>query len=421
MTAVRDALWLSAARVAAKVMAFAAGIAVARRLGAAYFGQYSLVLAFLLIFSSLADFGLVSLIIREVAAQRRSAEILLGQAIRLQVIVGTVTALALVACGFLFESDGTIRFGLCVVAVGLYVESLGRPFSGILIGGGHIGLSALAIGATSLFNTIAVLATLEIHPTIVALLAVSIPSGVVAAAVPAILLSRTGVRPAWASSGPMAALLRRAFPFALLAGSVVIYDRVDVVMLAHIAGDRAAGIYSAADRLVDGLLVIPASIGAATYPVMAADPWNSLSRLRPLLVWAIPLVVFITALSIFPGGLIVDKVYGRQFPGAGNTFQILSVLVVLGMGTGCLAYLLQAKQRTFFALVATGVGLVVDVGCNLLLIPRLAFRGSALSALIAESAVLFSLMLFIWREARIPNPMAQGDQETEHSGVTVTP
>jgi O-antigen/teichoic acid export membrane protein len=394
MTVARNALWLSAARLMAKALAFGAGVAIARRLGAVAFGQYSLVIAFTLIFSSLADFGLVSLLIREVAAGNESPADLLGRAVRAQLYIAAGTVVVLLGVGFVAEVNDTTRYGLCLTAGGLFVESLGRPFSGVLIGSGKLIQSAATIAAVSLANTAMLLLVLAVHPAILTLLAVSIPAGVLAACLPAVLVWHLGVRPGWKADRRLVELLIRAFPFALLAGSAIIYDRVDIVILSHLAGNRAVGIYSAADRVVDGLLVLPASIGAALYPALAAAPAQALHRLRVTMAWAAPLALAVTLLSVVPGGYIADSIYGHDYPGVGGALQILSSLVVLGVGTVSLAYLLQAQMRTRLAIAATALGLVIDIGLNILLIPRFSFRGAAISASAAEAAVLLCLAYF---------------------------
>jgi len=252
-------------------------------------------------------------------------------------------------------------------------------------------------------NTILLLAILALHPGILPLLAVAIPTGVAGLVLPLALVLRMGIRPHPRVSADLIPLIGRALPFAVLAGSSILYDRVDVLLLSKLAGNSAVGVYSAADRVIDGLLVIPASIGAALYPSLSAVPGQARRVLYSAFRWALPISVGVMVLALFPGGLSVNILYGQQYTGAETTFQLLSPLVPLGTCTVSLAYLLQARVRTGLAVVSTLAGLAVDVVSNLILIPRFSYRGAAISADIAELVALVCLAAFAYSNQTVPS------------------
>ncbi|HZT96586.1 MAG TPA: oligosaccharide flippase family protein, partial [Chloroflexota bacterium] len=135
-------------------------VLVARRLGSTAFGEYSLIGAFALIFSYLADFGLVSLLIRQFAQSSSSEERLLSQAVSLQLWLSTVSAGALIGFGFLLQPSSVIRLGICLAAAGLFLESLGRPFTALILSRRQIPRAALIVAGTSVFNTALLLGVL---------------------------------------------------------------------------------------------------------------------------------------------------------------------------------------------------------------------------------------------------------------------
>lgn len=402
----KNALSVSSARLLAKGLGFVATILVARHLARNLYGEYSLVAAFALIFSYLADFGLVSLIIRQVAQTPRRTSDILGEALPAQLGVSVLSVVALMAIGLSVETDPTIRIGVVLAGGGLFVESLGRPFSGVLIGQQRLLQSALVIATVSLFNTAALLLVLAIWPSVLALIGVAVPVGVLSFTMPAYLTIRRSGKPLLRFSRRTLSLLQRSFPFALLAGSAILYDRLDVLILSHLAGNGAVGIYSAADRVIEGLLVLPAGIGAALYPALASNLDDASRRLRSTLWWAVPLGAIVAGLAVFPGGLIVSHLYGSDFAGSGSAFQLLAPTILFEATTVPLAYLLQARDQTRFAVLATGLGLVVNVSLNLILIPRLSFRGAAMSATLAELSVLLVLLVLVRLPRKAPATLA---------------
>jgi len=384
---IRNALSLSSARLAAKGMAFFAAVLVARRLGAGDYGQYSLILAFSLLFSYLADFGLVSLLVREVACEPFQASDLLSRALTAQVTVSLAGISALLCAGFLLEPSGLIRIGILLAAAGLFLESLGRPFSGVLLGQQRVLASAVATATGSIVNTTLLIGVILVRPGVLNLVLVTIPVGVLSALLPAALVWRTGVRPSMSLRLDAIRLLQQSLPFAILAGSLVLYDRIDIVLLAHLKSSVDVGIYAAADRVIEGLLVIPAGIGAALYPTLASNPVQARRRLRFALSWTLPLGLLLTVLAVLPGSQLVELLFGARYSGVGAAFAILAPTLLLQMLNIPLAYLLQAERRTWSAIAAVLGGLLTNVALNFVLIPAMGFRGAALSATIAELTV----------------------------------
>jgi O-antigen/teichoic acid export membrane protein len=392
---VGNAVSLTSARLAAKGLAFLASILVARHLGRVAYGEYSVIISFTLIFSYLGDFGLVSLLIREVAARPAEIPQLLGDALVGQLMVASATVVALLLFGFALEMGATLRLGLALAAIGLFIECLGRPFSGVVIGQKRIVPAALIIAIASIVNTVLILAVLTIHPTLIALIAVTIPVGCIGLALPSMLCLHWAGLPRRPHLRHAGGLLRLSFPFAVLMGSTVLYDRIDVLMLSHLANNGATGVYAAADRVTEGLLVLPASIGASLYPTLSADKAQAAERVRDTLIWALPIGAIVSIFCITLGAPLVAVLYGPHYVGVADAFRLLSPTILLEMATVPLAYLLQAQVRTQRAIVATLIGLGTDIGLNTILIPHFSYDGAATSATLAELVVLAALLVAI--------------------------
>ena len=151
--------------------------------------------------------------------------------------------------------------------------------------------------------------------------------------------------------------------------------------------------YSAADRMIEGLLVVPAAVGAALYPVMAADRRNASAVMRSTLRWSIPACAAVTGLSLFPGALIISTLFGHEYSGVSDVFRLLAPTILLAGLTIPLTYLAQARERILIAVFAVSVGLATDITLDLILIPRFSYRGAAASATLAEVAVLITLLI----------------------------
>ena len=121
--------WLLGERILRMAVLLFVGIYVARYLGPERFGLLSYTLSFVLLFSSLASFGLDDILVRELVKQPKQRNDLLGSVFWLKIcgtaVMGTTIALvlqfkvedqqtywmiALITFGFLFQATNVVDF-----------------------------------------------------------------------------------------------------------------------------------------------------------------------------------------------------------------------------------------------------------------------------------------------------------------------
>src|SRR5205814_7907 len=113
------------------------------------------------------------------------------------------------------------------------------------------------------------------------------------------VLAGTAGRTAAPAAGDRASMLRAALPFGALMIVFALYYRVDMVMLQWLRGPRDVGLYAAAYRFLDTVVVLAASFGGPFFPRLSslavADPGQARRLLedtwRPLLALGLPLTV----------------------------------------------------------------------------------------------------------------------------------
>jgi O-antigen/teichoic acid export membrane protein len=208
------------------------------------------------------------------------------------------------------------------------------------------------------------------------------------------LLPRLTVTPAaWREA------LAEAYPFALTGIIAMAYRRLDIVLLSALQGDAAAGEYGAAYKLWETLGLIPASLLDAMFPEMARMVKGSEGqrRLRWFFGRAAPVLliggILIAAAGTVLAGTIVPLVYGEAeaYGGATVAFRVLVWAVpamFLYLLNGHVLYALGRQRQVTVAMAIVGV---VNVGLNLLVIPRWSTLGASGVALL--SAMLLWVLL----------------------------
>jgi polysaccharide transporter, PST family len=194
-------------------------------------------------------------------------------------------------------------------------------------------------------------------------------------------------------------LVRQSWPFALASVAVMIYMRVDQIMLREMAGERELGIYSAALPFSQALHFIPVVICASVLPTLARDHaedrtlfFERLQKLFTVLAWvAIILVLGLILGADFLIATLLGPAYRESAPVLA-LHVVTNVFIFLGVAQG--QWVLN-ERRPGVSLAKTLIGAAANVGANLILIPRHGALGAAMAAVLAQgvAAVLSNSIL----------------------------
>ncbi len=390
--------WLSADRVLRLAIGLLVGVWLARYLGPETFGQYSFAFALVALFGVFSKLGLDGILVREVVRSPDTQQALLASAFVLRLAGGAAAAAAAVLCVSLVRpADATVQLLVVVVSAGLVFQAL-DVFD--LWFQSQLRNRYAVLAKTSVFLLMAAVKVgLILHGADVrafaAVAVLEILFGGIALAATYRLSGQTFER--WrAAPGTMKRLLGPALPLILAGAAVSIYMKIDQVMIARMLGDRAVGLYSAATRLTEATYFVPGTLIASVLPAIVAirasnEPLfrDRMQRLFDLMAaGAVALALPLSLFSVF----IVRLLYGEPYSASAAVLAIhawASVFVFLGIASS--TYLL-AENLTLISFYRTALGAIVNIGLNLVLIPRYGIQGAAwatlISALVATYAVL---------------------------------
>ncbi|MBQ9417809.1 MAG: oligosaccharide flippase family protein [Bacteroidales bacterium] len=212
------------------------------------------------------------------------------------------------------------------------------------------------------------------------------------------------------------AILKESAPFALLVLLMASYNRIDPILLRHLAGAAEAGIYAGAFRLLDALTMVAYLVSVPLLPVFSricSQKGNEAQRQElsgsiSLVFW--PMMVFAVGVSV-AGAIWAEPLMELLYHGSGAAYVPVFRVVVFGIIPICITYIFgtlltaDGKLRLLNLLAATS--LLLNVVINLLLIPRLGAAGSAWASLSAQSFMAIGQMLLAIRLLHLP-PSAFG-------------
>lgn len=158
---------------------------------------------------------------------------------------------------------------------------------------------------------------------------------------------------------------------------------LNILIVGAMISRHAAGLYAAVSKLalvgafaLEGtrLAISPQVSGclARREHHRAAALYQDATRWLMLATWP----VYLT-LAIFPA--VVLGIFGpRYLPGAA-ALTILSLAMLVNLGTGNVTVVLLMGGKSSWGAINTGAALAVNIGLNLLLIPRLGIQGAAIA------------------------------------------
>jgi O-antigen/teichoic acid export membrane protein len=385
---VRNSAWLLAGEVLGRALGALWQILLARYLGTLLFGEFSFALALTAIVGVLADFGLGTLVTREVARNPEEPRRALRGALHARALLTLLLGGLAIAGTALADRSPRVITLVAILAAGQLVMGQGE-----LLAAAHRGREQMR------------------RPVLVSLLyrVGLVSSGAAAMALGASVLDLAWLLSAWAVSllllfrglprtgTPEAAttMLRRAAPIGLGLVLWTLYFRSNVLLVSLFRGDEEAGVFAAPFRLVEAVLLLSGPLIAAAFPVLSRrrprDPeYRRVFRgvLHTLLYLGIPASVLLAV----EAPTVLRLVYGADFlPGAG-ALLFLAGMIPLSFVAGPFLAALIAGNREGAYLFIMSAGVVVNLALAVGLIPRLGATGAGMAMLLTE-AVVFSLAL----------------------------
>lgn len=364
-------------------------IAIARYFGDIGLGKYSFAFSFVSLFLIIADMGLPTLITKEVAKDRKLAQLHLTKTFTLKLILNVITFAVTLAVIFASRRDyETIIFvGLAALAMvffnlaGIFraifqayeimeYEALMKVIERIIAVSLGIFLFYRGYGLIALFIVL-VFSNLMYYLSIFALTKAKI-SGI----------SLSFDKKSWKQN------LKESVPFWVTTIFITLYFKIDTVMLTFIKGFEAAGWYNAALKIIEVITRIPFLLNVAVFPAFSKFYRNSHDKTKLfytksfyfMIVLALPMA---TGLVLLADRIIV-YVFSQEFANSIAALQILAASLVFVFVNYLMGYLLNAidRQRLFTLTVTTTA--IINILLNLMLIPKYSYIGAASATLISE-------------------------------------
>jgi O-antigen/teichoic acid export membrane protein len=388
--------WLFIERTVRIVVSFVVTIFVVRYLGPKEFGLYSYALSFFWLFGSLSTLGLEAITTREIVKYPDKKDEINGTVFFLR-LAGSVSAIIIIAATLFLTGEETSTAILILILSGSFLfqsfSVIEYYFRGIV----KAKYNAYALSVSVILSSaLKIIFILIKAPLIYFVYAVVFEYAALAVGLILVYQHYKLSIFNWKYSKIIASsLLKDSWPLALSGIVVMIYVRIDQIMIKIMMSEEAVGYYAAAVRLSEAWYFVPVTLCNSIFPAIVnakniSEEFynNRMQKLYDLLTWlAIGIALPVTVFS----NQIIQLLFGNEFSQAAPVLTIYiwaGVAVFLGVASS--QYLINENltkltfSRNFF-------GMILNVGLNLILIPIYGIIGSAVAPLISYSLIIFSL------------------------------
>lgn len=399
-------------------LGFLTDLVLARTLGVESYGIYAYVIAWVTILALLGALGFPTALLRFAAAYRAKEQwsLLRGiirYALRRVLLAGLAVAIlgaaAVLALGERLgpELAQTFLVGLAVVPVFALLKvhsSIARAFGRVV--------AALA-PATVLRPGIVLLGVgllgVSLYPTVNATMAMAIM--LLATLLSLALLGATvwRSRPAPLATTPAAAepqLWQRTSLFLLLmAGTQVVLNRADVIMLGWLADTSTAGIYAIAFRVAALAGFALTAVNLVFAPTLAAlharkDRVGLQATVTSVARWSLTWALLVSLPLLILAEPILG-LFGEPFRSGAPALRILLVgqLVGAALGSVSLTMTMTGLERQATVVMAATAGICVAL--HAVMIPLFGIVGAAIASTVALMGWKVAMAVLVWTNHRI--------------------
>jgi O-antigen/teichoic acid export membrane protein len=390
-------------KLATSGLGFLATIFIARYFGAAGYGDFTKITAFIGLFYLLPDFGINAIFLQQPEQKSDFRNLVSLRIILSLLIIALVNGLLLLLPYNPTANIGfppPLRLGVLIFSFTILSQALLTSAAAIFQKKLRYDLQTLAVSIGSFLTLIIVLIVSLLHLPLEYILAAYTVGGLVSSAC-ALLFQSEKLLPLYLQKETAIQLLKDSLPLGLMLLFNLVYFRIDTIILSFYRTSVDVGIYGYAYKFFDFLIAIPLFLSNAIYPFLLKNQKNlrlyySFSQKYILIFLLFSIIVLIPAWICAPLLAIVKA----EFTPSIQVFRLLTLSLPIFFLTSILQWTLITQNQKLYLLQVYLFSALINTLLNLLFIPHFGYTASAIITGLSE---LIVLLLLYYKFIRMKN------------------
>lgn len=401
--------WLMFEHICRLGIGLVVSVLIARHLGPHDFGILSYALSVTAFLGTFVYLGLGGIVVRDIIKNPDETGLLMGSSFALKMAGACLSYAVLLILAFWGHSSNVETWVLLIIGASL----LFRPLETIdfwFQSRTESKYSVLGKGTAFFLASVGNLVLLLAGASLVAFAWVSLAQFVLAAILLVVVYRYKGqtVRSWIIQLSKMLGLLTQSWVLILSGFLALVYLKVDQIMLRWMVGAVEVGVYSVAVRFSEVWYFIPWAMAVSVFPKLTEIRQKNKKKYDKKLQQGFD-ILFAVSFSIaivmtFMGTPVIGKLYGLEYERAGGILAIHVWAGVFIFMRALFSKWVIMENLLVYSLFSHGIGAIVNVILNLLLIKHYGGYGAAIATLISYATASY-LVLFLaprtWPIARM--------------------
>ena len=387
----RNLSWAVLGKIVNLLSGLLVGIIVARYLGPEQYGLMNYVISYVFLFQTFAIFGLDSIEIREEARGQKPYTTIIGTAFVLKLFFGCCFIILAIFTSWMMEADGYTTLLIAIYSLVVVLNSLTviRNYFTAIVQNEYVVKAEISRSVISIMIKMALLflnANLTWFITAYMFDFVLLGTGYIMA-----YHTKIGSLREWHFDRDYARfLLKESFPLLLTNAAVIIYQRIDQVMIGSMIDKSAVGYFSVAAKFTEVLVFLPMILAQTITPILVRTREYSIAeyqakaqRFMNVSFWLSMLASAVVSVLAY---WLVRYTFGPAYLPAVAVLQVMAFKTASVALSNTAGAMLVTEGLQRYAILRDSIGCLVCVLLNYLLLPHYGIMAAAFVSIASNVA-----------------------------------
>lgn len=379
-----NVFWAMTGKIVNMLGSLFVGILIARYLGPKQYGVMNYVISYVTLFTVLATFGLSNIEVRELAKSPNQKDAILGTCFRIRFACASLAYALIIITLYIFKTDFFTTVMILLYGLILYSQccfEVIRNYFTSIVKNEYIVKSE--IFRTIIGAVIKVVLLLIKAPLWCFIAAVTFDTILVASGYLFSYKKYVGKISEWHyDKSIMPYFVKQSFPLLLSGAAIIVYQRIDQVMIGNMIDKESVGYFATAGKFLDIILFLPTVLTQTVTPMIVKVYESGSKRdyeYKSYQFISITLWISIILAAIFSimSYWMIYFTFGEKYLAAVPVLQIMAWKTAGNAISSSGGQLIIIEKIQKWAVIRNLAGCLVCIGLNLLLIPRYGIIGSS--------------------------------------------
>lgn len=365
-------------------------ILIARYLGAEELGIYAYIVGLISLIAVIAEFRIQNVLVKElVIIDEVKKGTLLGSALLTSTIFALLGVLIVIIYSLGIESNTQIMTGLLIAST-MYIAKIPRIFRALFISLEKNKLIMMAEFISTVLILSMSVCVIFFSKSILYLLFVKVLDFIIIASVLIFFFIKLNIKLS-VEIDKVKMLITKSAPLVISAAAMVIFQRIDIIMIKNYLGNEMAGFYSASTNYMMVFSLLPMVLSESLAPKLFSriNKGNS-QKIKEKYVSVIVFVGGVMSFLMYLSSHIaIPALYGLGFEESISSALILSIcplFISLGCSVGQIIVYDNKQNKAF---VKSIIACLVNIVLNFTLIPIFGINGAAFATVVGFATANF--------------------------------